>query len=95
MAQTAADPRIAVRQEVERLASGGQVDPGEVFRLGGAALQLRMPREADAMFAMAVRILHHYIERRDAPRALSVEGAIYNTFVKAVEDEDHCEKQRS
>src|SRR5689334_5586821 len=92
VAQPAADPRAAIREEVRRVAGAPGADVEAIFRLGGSALQYGMSAEADAMFAVAVRVLHHFIARRDAPNALAVEGAIYNTFVKAVESEDHYER---
>ena len=92
VAQPAADPRAAIREEVRRIAANPGADPEAIFRVGTAALQHGMAAEADAMFASAVLLLRRFITRRDVPRALAVEGAIYTTFVKAVESEDHYER---
>jgi hypothetical protein len=92
VAQPAADPRAAIRDEARRVAATPGADIQAIFRLGAAALQHGMPAEADAMFALAVRVLHHFIERRDAPNALAIEALLYNTFVKAVESEEHYER---
>src|SRR6187402_336062 len=91
VAQPAVDPRAAIREQVRRIAAALGAEPEAIFRAGTAALQHGMAAEADAMFASAVGLLHHFITRRDAPRALAAEVAIYNTFVKAVENEDHYE----
>jgi hypothetical protein len=92
VAQPATDARAAIRAEVERLASAAQADVEAITRAGAAALQHGMAREADAMFGKALQLLGHFIGRRDAQRALATEVAIYNTFVKAVEDEAHYER---
>ena len=44
------------------------------------------------MFALAVRLVHHFIAKRDPQRALAAEVAVYNAFVKAIEDEAHYER---
>ena len=92
VAQPAADPRATLREQVRLVENASGADLEAIFRLGTACLQHGMPAEADAMFALAVRVLHHFIGRRDAANALAVEAAIYNTFVKAVESEEHYER---
>lgn len=49
------------------------------------------PPQPDA-FTRAVQDLHALIARKDAARALMAESAIYNQFVKSVEDEAHYER---
>lgn len=85
------DPR-AIRLEVERIVRSPPDDRAAIFRAGAAALRHGMAREADAMFSMGLQTLLHYIARRDAARALVAEIELYNTFVKAVESEDHYER---
>ena len=85
------DPQ-AIRAEVERIVRSPPEDRAAVFRAGAAALAHGMAREADAMFSMGLQALLHYIGRRDAARALAAEAELYNTFVKAVESEDHYER---
>ena len=92
VAQPAADARAALRAEAERIASAPQAGVEEITRAGATALQLGMAREADTLFGRALQLLGHFIARRDAQRALATEVAIYNTFVKAIEDEGHYER---
>jgi len=66
-------------------------DP-QALRAGDEASRHARLREADARFAAGVRALRDCIARRDAPRALAAEAELYNTFVKAIESEDHYER---
>lgn len=86
------DPRGAVVRDVERIARGPSYDVQEVCRVGAAAHQLGMAREASLMFRLAVEILHHLVARGKAAEALMTESQVYNTFVKAVETEEHYER---
>jgi hypothetical protein len=92
VAQPLADPRTTIREEVRRVAAAPGSDVAAVFRLGAAAVKLGMPAEADAMFAAAVRLIHHFIDKRDVRNALATEAATYNAFVRAVESEEHYER---
>ena len=95
VAQPAADPRAAIREEVRRIAATPPANIETIFRLGAAAIQHGMPAEADAMFAVAVRLLRRFIQRRDLPNVFATETAIYNTFVRAIESEGHYERSFS
>src|SRR6185436_19873381 len=48
--------------------------------------------EAQAQYAQGVAMLHQFIERGDARRALAAEIELYNRFVKAIESEEHYER---
>ena len=92
VAQPAADPRTAIREEVRAATTAPGVKAETIFRLGAAAVEYGMRPEADAMFALAVRVLRQFIARGDAPNALALEGAIYSIFVKTIESEEHYER---
>lgn len=92
VAQSAADPRATIRAEVQRLAGAPLQDPDAIFRTAQAVLQHRMAPEADALFSLALQLLDVGFSRRDPRLALNAEAAIYNTFVKAVESEEHHER---
>lgn len=48
--------------------------------------------EARAEYARGLAMLHEFIRRGDAPRALAAETELYNRFVKAIESEEHYER---
>ncbi len=86
----APDPRATVA-ELDRALRETPNNVPAICLLGGAAHRLGLPDAAARAFDRAVEILLDCIRARDASGALAVENAIYQSFVKAVEDEDHYE----
>ena len=63
-----------------------------VCRLGGEAQRAGAAPTAARAFDAAVQFLRHFIRAGDAESALAVEVAIYEAFVKSLEDEAHYER---
>jgi glycosyltransferase involved in cell wall biosynthesis len=87
-----ADPRAALSLQLERALATPPYDVHAICRLGNAAYKMGMGVEASRAFEASVAILLEMIRRGDADAALAAEGAIYQAFVKAVENEDHYER---
>jgi len=68
------------------------IDVMAVCRAGGEAQRAGAKAEAAQAFQAAVSFLRQYIAAGDAESALALEAAIYESFVKSVEDEDHYER---
>ncbi|HET7730565.1 MAG TPA: hypothetical protein VFK48_11080 [Usitatibacter sp.] len=86
------DPREALRQKVAHILRGPPFDVQAVCAAGVAAHQLGLEHEASLMLRLAVDVLRHVIRQGDAPKALVLESLVYDSFVKAVETEEHYEK---
>ena len=87
-----ADPRAALSLQLERALAGPSYDVHAICRLGNAAHQMGLGDAASRALQAAVGLLLELIRRGDANAALAAEGAIYQSFVKAVENEDHYER---
>jgi hypothetical protein len=86
-----ADPR-ALAAELDRALRETPDNVPAICLLGGAAHRLGLVEAAARAFSRAVEILMGRIRARDPTNAMAVENAIYQSFVKAVEDEDHYER---
>ncbi|HUQ28732.1 MAG TPA: hypothetical protein VM051_09070 [Usitatibacter sp.] len=87
-----ADPRAALSQQLERALAAPPYDVNAICRLGNAAYRMGLGPQAARAFEASIDILNELIRRGDAENALWAEGAIYNSFVKAIEDEGHYER---
>ena len=87
-----ADPRAALSQQLERALAVPPYDVNAICRLGNAAYRMGLGPQAARAFEAAIDILNELIRRGDAENALWAEGAIYDSFAKAIEDEDHYER---
>ncbi|MBC8022853.1 MAG: hypothetical protein H7Y14_07020 [Burkholderiales bacterium] len=87
-----ADPRAALSLQLERALAAPPYDVSAICRLGNAAYQMGLGEQASRAFQAATSLLNELIRRGDAESALGVERLIYESFAKAVEDEDHYER---
>jgi len=87
-----ADPRATLALQLDHALAGPAYDVNAICRLGGAAYRAGLGALAARAFEASVAILLEIIRRGDAENALGAEVAIYEAFVKAIEDEDHYER---
>lgn len=67
-------------------------DIGAICQMGNTAHRLGLAQLRERAFDHCTSVLLHCIRAGDADAALAVEGMIYHSFVKAVEDEQHYER---
>jgi hypothetical protein len=85
-----ADPRHALALQLQQAFAARDVNA--ICRLGNAAHQMGERGLAAQACNAAVEDLKSLIARGDAEAALFLEKLIYQSFVKAIEDEDHYER---
>jgi hypothetical protein len=86
------DPRRAIARELEEALRKRPLDVAGICRIGGMAQRAGIAEAAERARDFAVRGLRQFVSERNADAAVAVEAAIYEAFVKAVEDEDHYER---
>jgi hypothetical protein len=84
-----ADPRAQVELDLRKAISQRSI--GGVIDAGTKAQQMGMRDLAGLARAESVAALNQFIAKGDADGALTIEGFVYQAFVKAVEDEGHYE----
>jgi hypothetical protein len=84
------DPRAALTLQLEQAFL--RRDANAVCQLGNKALQMGLESLAARAREAMTAYLGALIEQGDVEGALFLEGLVYQSFVKAVEDEDHYER---
>jgi glycosyltransferase involved in cell wall biosynthesis len=87
-----ADPRAALSLQLDRALAAPPYDVLAICRLGNAAYRMGLGEKAARAFEAAIALLLDMIRAGDADASLTAEGAIYESFVKAIEDEAHYER---